>query len=117
MEAIQFSIHNQVATLTLNRPAQRNAFDDVMKREMVQAVRRVQADRDVRALVIGGTAISVGAAAAGGRPGGTGASSARAIAANSRAPTPRSRSSSARSASRAAGARHSTCTRGSSGRA
>lgn len=54
MEAIVFSVQDQVATLTLNRPAQRNAFDEVMKRELVQAVRQVQADREVRALVLTG---------------------------------------------------------------
>jgi 2-(1,2-epoxy-1,2-dihydrophenyl)acetyl-CoA isomerase len=54
MEAIQFSVQDQVATLTLNRPAQRNALDEVMKRELTQAVRDVQADRNIRALVLAG---------------------------------------------------------------
>ena len=54
MEAIVFSVQDQVATVTLNRPAHRNAFDEVMKRELVHAVRQVQADRDVRALVLTG---------------------------------------------------------------
>ena len=54
METIQFSVQNQVATLTLNRPAQRNAMDEVMKRELTQAVHEVQADRNLRALVIAG---------------------------------------------------------------
>ena len=54
MEAIQFSVQNQVATLTLNRPATRNALDEVMKRELTQAVREVQADRSIRALVLAG---------------------------------------------------------------
>jgi 2-(1,2-epoxy-1,2-dihydrophenyl)acetyl-CoA isomerase len=54
MEAIQFNVHDQVATLTLNRPVQRNAMDETMKRELTEALRGVQADRSVRALVIAG---------------------------------------------------------------
>ena len=54
MEAIQFSVYDQVATVTLNRPAQRNAIDEVMKRELTEAVRSVQADGSIRALVIAG---------------------------------------------------------------
>lgn len=54
MEAIVFSVKDQVATLTLNRPAHRNAFDEVMKRELTQALRQVQADRAIRALVLSG---------------------------------------------------------------
>ena len=54
MEAIQFSVYDQVATVTLNRPAQRNAIDDTMKRELIEAVRSVQADGSIRALVIAG---------------------------------------------------------------
>ena len=54
METIVFSVQHQVATLTLNRPAQRNALDDVMKRELTQALRDVQADHNIRALVLTG---------------------------------------------------------------
>jgi 2-(1,2-epoxy-1,2-dihydrophenyl)acetyl-CoA isomerase len=54
MEAIQYTVQDQVATLTLNRPAQRNALDETMKRELTQAVRDVQADRSIRAVVVTG---------------------------------------------------------------
>ena len=54
MEAIDYTVQDQVATVTLNRPAQRNALDETMKRELTQAVREVQADRNIRALVIAG---------------------------------------------------------------
>ncbi|KNZ33223.1 MAG: enoyl-CoA hydratase [Methylibium sp. NZG] len=63
MEAIDYTVQDHVATVTLNRPAQRNALDETMKRELTQVVREVQADRGVRALVIAG---SGGAFCAGG---------------------------------------------------
>ena len=54
MEAILFSVQDQVATVTLNQPARRNTLDEATKRELAQAVRQVQDDRSVRAVVITG---------------------------------------------------------------
>ena len=54
MDAILFSVQDQVATLILNQPARRNALDDATKRELTQAVREVHADRNIRALVLAG---------------------------------------------------------------
>ncbi len=51
-----------VATLTLNRPALRNAFDDALIRDLTEAFRRVAADDAVRLLVLtgAGSAFSAG---------------------------------------------------------
>ncbi|HUK58946.1 MAG TPA: enoyl-CoA hydratase-related protein [Stellaceae bacterium] len=51
-----------VATLTLNRPALRNAFDDALIRDLTEAFARVAADDAVRLLVLtgAGTAFSAG---------------------------------------------------------
>ena len=56
--ATRFDVADQVATLTLDSPHNRNALGTVMKAEMEEAVRTVQRDRSIRALVIigaGGT--------------------------------------------------------------
>jgi methylglutaconyl-CoA hydratase len=51
-----------IATLTLNRPERRNAFDDVLIGELTESFGRIAADREVRALVItgAGAAFSAG---------------------------------------------------------
>jgi methylglutaconyl-CoA hydratase len=51
-----------VATLTLNRPERRNAFDDALIAELTAAFARIAADRSVRALVLtgAGAAFSAG---------------------------------------------------------
>ncbi len=51
-----------IATLTLNRPERRNAFDDVLIGELTEAFHRIGADDGVRALVItgAGAAFSAG---------------------------------------------------------
>lgn len=53
-KSIRFSVLGQVATLTLDNPAKRNALDPVMREEVAQVVTRVRRDRDIRALVITG---------------------------------------------------------------
>ena len=53
-----------VATVTINRPAQRNAISFAMWTELTALLRRLDADRDVRCVVLtgaGGTAFSAGA--------------------------------------------------------
>ncbi len=51
---IQLSVANHIATLTLNRPEQMNAFTNVMLHEMLDALDRVDADDDARVLVVTG---------------------------------------------------------------
>jgi enoyl-CoA hydratase/carnithine racemase len=51
---IDYSVDGPVATLTLDRPDRLNAFTPTMAREMVEAVDLVDADDDVRALVVTG---------------------------------------------------------------
>jgi len=53
-EHVRYEVAQGVATLTLNRPAQRNAIDQTMRDEIAQCVESVQRDPEVRALVITG---------------------------------------------------------------
>lgn len=50
-----FEVDRGVATITLNRPAQRNAFGDGMGDELADAYRRCDADDSIRAVVLTGT--------------------------------------------------------------
>jgi 2-(1,2-epoxy-1,2-dihydrophenyl)acetyl-CoA isomerase len=54
MDAIRFEVREQVATLTLDQPATRNAVSAQMREEIADAVRTVKQDRSIRALVLGG---------------------------------------------------------------
>ena len=60
---ISFDLEEGVATLTLNRPEQRNAFTGRMGKELGHAYRRCDRDDDVRAVVLtgAGDAFCVGA--------------------------------------------------------
>lgn len=51
---IRYEVDEQIATLTFNRPEQRNPISVAMLDEMGQAVRTAQQDDDVRVLVITG---------------------------------------------------------------
>ncbi len=51
---IRFDVSERIATLTLDRPEARNAFSDVMREEIRDALARVDADRDIRVLVLAG---------------------------------------------------------------
>lgn len=53
-ETILYSVEAGVASLTLNRPAQLNAFTVAMHEEVRDALKRVQADDTVRALLLTG---------------------------------------------------------------
>ncbi|MEO6291298.1 MAG: enoyl-CoA hydratase/isomerase family protein [Burkholderiaceae bacterium] len=53
-KTIRFTVLEQVATLTLDNPAKRNALDPAMREEVAQVVARVRRDRDIRALIITG---------------------------------------------------------------
>ncbi|WP_343051297.1 enoyl-CoA hydratase/isomerase family protein [Pseudaquabacterium terrae] len=54
MNTLEFTVADGVATLTFNRPAQRNAIDLVMRGELAQCFANVQKDRTIRALVLTG---------------------------------------------------------------
>ena len=51
---ILYEVDDHVATITLNRPAQLNAFTNKMMYEMIDAFDRVDADDDVRAVIVTG---------------------------------------------------------------
>lgn len=53
-QTIKFSVVDHVATLTLNRPEKRNAFDAAMRRELADIVSAVRRDREIKVLIIGG---------------------------------------------------------------
>jgi enoyl-CoA hydratase/carnithine racemase len=53
-EEIIYSVENRVATITLNRPDRLNAFTRKMMAELIAAFDEIDADDDVRAVVITG---------------------------------------------------------------
>ena len=53
-EQLLYDVTGGVATVTLNRPEQRNALSTVMLGELVEAMERVRDDDDVRAVVLTG---------------------------------------------------------------
>ena len=52
---IVYDVADQVATITLNRPAQLNAFTNRMMHELIDAFDTVDADDDVRAVIVTGS--------------------------------------------------------------
>lgn len=54
MQAIDYRVHDGVATITLNRPEARNALSDTMKDELSQVVPAAAADPAVRAVILTG---------------------------------------------------------------
>ena len=51
---IAFDVADRVATITLDRPEQLNAFTGTMMNEMIDAFDRTDADDDVRAVIVTG---------------------------------------------------------------
>src|SRR6476619_5697642 len=51
---IEYAVDDNVATITLNRPDKLNAFTVTMMREMIDAFGRIDADDDVRAIIVTG---------------------------------------------------------------
>lgn len=51
---IVYEVSDHIATITLNRPEQLNAFTNVMMREVIDAFDRVDADDDVRVVIVTG---------------------------------------------------------------
>jgi enoyl-CoA hydratase len=54
-EQLLYEVNDGVATLTLNRPEQRNALSSQLLTELVDAVKRVRDDDEVRAMVLTGS--------------------------------------------------------------
>jgi 2-(1,2-epoxy-1,2-dihydrophenyl)acetyl-CoA isomerase len=54
MKTVIYEVADGVATLTLNRPAQKNALDLVMRDEIAQVVGEIIADRGIQALILTG---------------------------------------------------------------
>ena len=52
--ALQFEVSDQVATLTFNSPAKRNALEMAMRDGLVVALRHIQQNKDIRAVVLTG---------------------------------------------------------------
>ena len=51
---IVYEVADHIATITLNRPEQLNAFTNTMMREVIDAFDRVDADDDVRVVIVTG---------------------------------------------------------------
>ena len=51
---IIYEVADHIATVTLNRPDQLNAFTNTMMREVIDAFDRIDADDDVRAVIVTG---------------------------------------------------------------
>ncbi len=54
-EQILYSVKDRIATITLHRPEQLNAWTDVMSEEVWQAMHAADADEDVRVIVLTGS--------------------------------------------------------------
>src|SRR5690349_1095852 len=53
-ETIQYDVNDGIATITLNRPDALNAFTGQMMQEMIDACDQIDADDDVRCVVVTG---------------------------------------------------------------
>ncbi|MCC5856960.1 MAG: crotonase/enoyl-CoA hydratase family protein [Ectothiorhodospiraceae bacterium] len=53
-ETLDYQVRDRILTLTLNRPDRMNAFNTVMRRELIQAFDAADADDDVRVIVVTG---------------------------------------------------------------
>ena len=62
-EAIQVEVSDRVATITLNRPAKKNALNQCLINEMLWALEDADADTEVRAIVLCGAGGSFSAGA------------------------------------------------------
>jgi len=51
---VELSLQSGIATLTLNRPEKRNAMNDAMRREFLEVLESLAADKAVRAVVLTG---------------------------------------------------------------
>jgi 2-(1,2-epoxy-1,2-dihydrophenyl)acetyl-CoA isomerase len=54
MQTVLYEVADGIATLTLNRPAQKNALDLLMRKQLAQIVAELRSDRGIQALIIAG---------------------------------------------------------------
>ncbi|HKW83870.1 MAG TPA: enoyl-CoA hydratase/isomerase family protein, partial [Burkholderiaceae bacterium] len=54
-DAVLYSVCDGVATITLNRPAQRNAIDEETRTGLALHIDQIERDRTVRAVVLTGS--------------------------------------------------------------
>ncbi|CAM3305841.1 crotonase/enoyl-CoA hydratase family protein [Nocardioides dubius] len=54
MQTTLYSVDDRIATITLNRPERLNAFTDEMEAELIELFDRIDADDDVRVVIITG---------------------------------------------------------------
>src|SRR3990167_4606882 len=55
METLLFSVNNNIATITFNRPNAMNAFNKTMADELITLTEQVRQDDSIRALLLNGT--------------------------------------------------------------
>ena len=69
-ETINYSLANRVATIEMNRPDARNAFNTQLRRDLLAAIGQAEADDEVRVVIISarGRGFSAGADLADGMP-------------------------------------------------
>lgn len=53
-DAVLYDVADGVATVTLNRPAHKNAVDEALRKGLADCLDRIDSDRDVRAVVLAG---------------------------------------------------------------
>jgi len=58
MDEVRYEIDGQVATLVMNRPEVRNAMSPELRDALAEAVRRIERDRDIRAVIVTGAGVA-----------------------------------------------------------
>lgn len=53
-QQIKYEVEDRILTLTLNRPERMNAYTEVMRAELVDAIGRAEADDEVRVIIVTG---------------------------------------------------------------
>jgi len=53
-ETLQYEVKDRILTLTLSRPERMNAFNGTMRRELIEAFDRADADDEVRVIIVTG---------------------------------------------------------------
>jgi methylglutaconyl-CoA hydratase len=54
LETVSYSVENQIAKVTLNRPEVHNAFNDVMIRELLEVFQEISKREDIRVAILTG---------------------------------------------------------------
>jgi methylglutaconyl-CoA hydratase len=56
--SINYTVQNRIATITLNKPDRRNALDDAMIKELLEAFNSANRNSDIRAVILTGSGTS-----------------------------------------------------------